>query len=245
MNIKNIVNAGLLGLGLVSTSMAGSKMVMEHEIHQATYIQLKVNKGQETNLADFLKKGSALVRETEPQTKLWFALQGEEGAFGIFDVFHDDAGRATHFAGKVAAALHDNATALVEGGWDKGVLANVQNSIIITTNNYQTLEVLKATKASYILLKAKEGKGDELTALLKSGAGIINKTEPHTSFWLALKLDENTYAIFDAFTDEVARTTHFEGAVAGALKAHADNLIVGGWQGVLTNVHNFNIIASS
>ena len=245
MNIKNILNSSLFGLGLVGSSIA-TAVPIEQDLHQASCIQFKANSEQGIKLADFLKNGAALVRETEPQTLFWFALEGEKGAFGIFDVFHDDAGRTAHFSGKVAAALQDNASTLINGGWDKGVLANVQNSEILSTNNYKPEAVLKATKASYIVLKAKPGKESELETLLREAAHRVSKTEPGTSFWLALKLDNTTYAIFDTFVDEGARTAHFEGVVAGSLKSNADLLIAGGWQqGVLNNIHQFNILASS
>lgn len=245
MNIRNIFNSSVLGLGLVGSSIAGTTPI-ENDLHHASSIQFKANTGQELNLADFLKSGAALVRETEPQTLFWFALQGENGSFGIFDVFHDEAGRTAHFAGKVAAALHDNATTLINGGWDKGVLEQIQNSETLSTNDYQQDTVLKATKASYIVLKVQPGKEKELEAMLREAAPIISKTEPETSFWLALKLNDSTYAIFDTFVDEAARTAHFEGVVAGSLKSNASNLIVGGWQhGVLNHVHHFNILASS
>jgi quinol monooxygenase YgiN len=245
MNIKNILNSSLVGLGLVGSSITTATPV-EQDLHQASYIQFKANSEQGINLADFLKNGATLVRETEPQTLFWFALQGEKGTFGIFDVFHDDAGRTAHFAGKVAAALHDSANTLINGGWDKGVVPNVQNSEILSTNSYKSEAVLKATKASYIVLKAKPGKEKELETLLREAAHVVSKTEPGTSFWLALKLDNTTYAIFDTFADEGARNAHFEGAVAGSLKNNADHLIVGEWQqGVLNNIHHFNILASS
>lgn len=246
MNIKTVLNASLLGLGLASNASATPVKSLDHPIHEASYIQLSANSGQELQLAEFLKKGAELVRQTEPQTTLWFALKGEEGQFGIFDVFHNNEGRTAHFAGKVAAALHDNAPLLVNGGWDKGVLAHVQNSEILSANSYNLTNVLKATKASYILLKAQPGKEKDLAALLKDAAPIITQTEPGTSFWLALKIDDGTYAIFDTFTDEQARSAHFSGAVAAALKSNADTLVVGGWQeGVLNNVHNFDVVASS
>ncbi|CEG57721.1 putative quinol monooxygenase [Legionella fallonii] len=245
MKIKTILNASLPGFGLTSTAIAGSAETKANTIHQATYIQFTANTGQESKLAGFLKAGAQLVHQTEPQTKLWFALQGDKETFAIFDVFHDEAGRVAHFSGKVAAALQDNSVALVKGGWLNGVLNAVQNSEILATNNYQSDDVLQSTKASYIILKAKSGKEQELAALLQDGAAIISKTEPKTLFWLALKLDESTYAIFDTFTDDTGVQAHFSGAVAGALKSQAENLIVGGWQhGVLDNVHQFNVIAA-
>ncbi|BCA95776.1 hypothetical protein TUM19329_21370 [Legionella antarctica] len=245
MNIKNIFNSSLLGLGLVGSSIASSTALVD-DLHQATIIQLKANAGQELNLADFLKNGADIVRETEPQTLFWFALQGEHETFVIFDFFHDNAGRTAHFSGKVAAALHENASTLINGGWDKGVLDKVQNSEVLSTNDYQPDTVLKATKASYIVLKAQPGKEKELETLLRSAASIISKTEPETSFWLALKLNDATYAIFDTFVDEAARTFHFKGVVASTLKNKASNLIAGGWKnGVLNNIHHFDILGSA
>ena len=74
----------------------------------------------------------------------------------------------------------------------------------------------------------------------------MNKTEPETYFWVALKTDKDTYAIFDVFHDKAAQKAHFSGIVASALQENAENLIVGGWEkGVLANVQNFQILALS
>ena len=51
--------------------------------------------------------------------------------FAIFDIFADDTGRADHFAGKVATLLKEKSSELVEGGWDEGVVANVNNFDIL------------------------------------------------------------------------------------------------------------------
>ena len=245
MKINTIVKASLLGLIVNGAAIAGGNNTESVTIHQATYIQLTANKNQEAKLTNFLKAGAHLVQQTEPQTKLWFALQGNKDSFAIFDVFPDEAGRSAHFSGKVAAALRDNSETLIKGGWKEGVLSAVQNSEIIATNNYKVNTVLESTKASYIVLKAKPGKEKELANLLVDGAAIVSKTEPKTLFWLALKLDESTYAIFDTFTDDTGVDAHFSGAVAGALKSKAEDLVIGGWQhGVLDNVHQFNIIAA-
>lgn len=246
MTIKNILNTSVLTFGLLGQSIAAPVESIKRDIHQASYIQFDAHKGQETNLGDFLKQGAKLVRKTEPQTKLWFALQGNAETFGIFDVFPDNKGREIHFSGKVASALHDKAADLIKGGWEEGILNNVQNSEILSNNHYHFEKILKATKASYIVLKVQPGKGKDLEILLHNAANIITQSEPETSLWLALKIDSSTYAIFDTFTNEAARTTHFKGIVAETLKENAQNLIVGGWdKGVLNNVHHFNIVASS
>ncbi len=43
----------------------------------------------------------------------WFALRSGRSRFAIFDTFPDEAGRQAHLAGAVAAALMENAPALL------------------------------------------------------------------------------------------------------------------------------------
>ncbi|ORU94195.1 MAG: hypothetical protein A6F70_07925 [Cycloclasticus sp. symbiont of Bathymodiolus heckerae] len=96
------------------------------EMKIALYVPLKAKAGQAEALADFLKSAAAIVEETEPKTAYWFAVQISEDEFAIFDFFADQSGVDAHFAGKVAAAVKANADALIDGGWDDGVVANVQ-----------------------------------------------------------------------------------------------------------------------
>ena len=79
-----------------------------------------------------------------------------------------------------------------------------------------------------------------------SAAGpIVADTEPMTLFWAALQIDENNFAIFDIFADDAGREAHFAGQVAGLLNERASELVSGGWDdGVLANVHNFDILAA-
>ena len=46
-----------------------------------------------------------------------------------------------------------------------------------------------------------------------------------TVVWFAVRLDKNTFAIFDAFDAEAGRQTHLAGQVAAALMAHAEELL--------------------
>jgi quinol monooxygenase YgiN len=212
-------------------------------IKKATYIGMESTLGSMDSYEEFLKKGTNLVRETEPNTALWFALRNTT-QFAIFDIFFDESGREQHFSGQVAHALKENASRLVAGGWEQGVLAKINNFDVIASNNFDTNIVLTAKEASYITFKAKPGKEHEVELFLKEGAQLINKTEPNTYFWVALKMDIDTYALFDVFPDKAAREVHFAGEVALMLQKHAEHLIVGGWdQGVVPYVHNFEIIA--
>jgi quinol monooxygenase YgiN len=100
-------------------------------VTEAVYLEIKAVAGREDELANLLIGGAALVTQHEPKTIHWFALRLDNSTFAVFDTFPDEAGKAEHFAGPVAAALKDNADALVEGGWDNGVIAKVQSPKIM------------------------------------------------------------------------------------------------------------------
>jgi hypothetical protein len=56
---------------------------------------------------------------------------------------------------------------------------------------------------------------------------------------------QHNFAIFDIFADNSGREAHFAGQVAGLLNEKASELISGGWDdGVVANVHNFEILAT-
>jgi quinol monooxygenase YgiN len=76
----------------------------------------------------------------------------------------------------------------------------------------------------YVELKAKPGKEDEVAALLAS-AQTLAAAEPETVAWFAVRFDNDTFAIFDAFNNEAGRDAHLRGQVAAALLAHADDLL--------------------
>jgi quinol monooxygenase YgiN len=69
---------------------------------------MEAKPGQEEAVEKFLKGGLALVMD-EPETTAWFAIRLDKSTFGIFDAFPSEAGRNAHLAGKVAAALMEQA----------------------------------------------------------------------------------------------------------------------------------------
>jgi quinol monooxygenase YgiN len=75
-------------------------------------VSLEAKPGKEDDLAEFLKGALPLVEE-EPQTTAWFAVRLAPSRFAIFDAFPGEAGRETHLAGPVAAALMENAPELL------------------------------------------------------------------------------------------------------------------------------------
>lgn len=139
--------------------------------------------------------------------------------------------------------MNQNADTLVNGGWEDGVVANINNSDVLSAK--APVDLYTATTATYIKLEAASGKGPELAALLTAAGPIVGDTEPKTLFWAALQIDENNFAIFDIFADNSGREAHFAGQVAGLLNEKASELVSGGWDdGVVANVRNFDILAA-
>ena len=244
-NTKVYFAASLFILTNASLSHAQNILQQEATMKEATYISFKAQSEQDKKLANFLSEGAKLVTKTEPNTLYWYALKKTDHSFGIFDFFPNEAGRAEHFGGQVAAALNANADNLVAQGWEKGVVANITNSRVLSYKEPSENSV-SATQATYIVLNAQVGKEQALEELLTGAASVIKQTEPETLLWAALKLNHNTFGIFDTFADNNGREAHFAGKVAAALKDRADGLVVGGWEnGVLTNIHNFEVIAEA
>jgi quinol monooxygenase YgiN len=75
-----------------------------------------------------------------------------------------------------------------------------------------------------VRLDAKPGKADELAAFLESALSMA-EAEDGTTTWFAVRLDENTFGIFDTFADEAARQAHLDGEIAAALLDRADELL--------------------
>jgi len=78
----------------------------------AIYVELTAKPGREEDVARFLAGARDLVM-AEAKTVAWFALRFDHATFGIFDAFNDEAGRAAHLGGAVAAALMANASELL------------------------------------------------------------------------------------------------------------------------------------
>jgi quinol monooxygenase YgiN len=79
-------------------------------------------------------------------------------------------------------------------------------------------------KALLVELKAKAGKEQQLAAFLESARPLAD-AEPATIAWFAIRIDADTFAIFDAFGDEAGRQAHLDGPIAAALMAHAEELL--------------------
>ncbi|MET1411404.1 hypothetical protein ABVF61_03995 [Roseibium sp. HPY-6] len=239
MNSQIIQMLSAIALIITATSVHAQDDKMTSRT--ASYIAMPAAEGQSQAFAEFLAGAAPLVKASEPGTELWFALRAEN-TLAIFDIFEDEAARNAHFSGAVARALEENAGVLVEGGWDNGVVANIENSDVLSLK--APVDLYSATTATYIKLEAAPGQSDNLRALLAAAGPIVTETEPKTLFWVALQIDETHFAIFDIFADNSGREAHFAGQVAALLNEKASKLVAGGWEdGVVANVKNFDIIA--
>jgi quinol monooxygenase YgiN len=77
-----------------------------------------------------------------------------------------------------------------------------------------------------VMMKAKEGKEQEVKEFLLGGLSLVN-AEPKTESWFAFQIDEQTFGIYDTFEDEEGRQAHLKGEVAKALLANAGDLLEG------------------
>lgn len=68
------------------------------------FVKLHAKPGKEKELGDFIK-GALPLANAEAGTTVWFALQFDKSAFGIFDAMADEGGRNAHLNGEIAKAL--------------------------------------------------------------------------------------------------------------------------------------------
>lgn len=70
--------------------------------------------GRAEQVEQFLRDAAKLVNE-EPNTTAWFAIQRENGDYGIFDVFPDNGSRFSHLTGHVPRELAKHALSMLGG----------------------------------------------------------------------------------------------------------------------------------
>ena len=241
--MKKSIASLLLGLSFFNHTTLALAQDENMTNQQASFIPMTAAPQKAGAFAQFLSGAAPLVKESEPGTELWFALQGaSESQLAIFDIFRDEAARDAHFSGDVAGALKANASELVEGGWNGGVVANVNHAQVLSAK--APVDLYDATTATYIRIAAAPGQGDALAELLTPAGPVVAETEPKTLYWVALRIDQDNFAIFDIFADETGREAHFAGQVAGLLKEQSVTLVAGGWEnGVVANVSNYSILA--
>jgi quinol monooxygenase YgiN len=80
------------------------------------------------------------------------------------------------------------------------------------------------TLAFVAKLVAKPGMEQDVADLLTGALDLAN-AETGTIVWFALRTDQSTFWIVDAFPAEDARQAHITGPIAQALMANADRLL--------------------
>ncbi len=78
----------------------------------ALVVKLVAKPGLEDTVAEFLT-GALELANAEPGTSVWFALRTDSTTFWIVDAFPRDVERQAHLNGPIAAALMENAEALL------------------------------------------------------------------------------------------------------------------------------------
>ena len=73
-------------------------------------------------------------------------------------------------------------------------------------------------------VEAKPGKEAIVAEFLKSALPLA-EAETDTVRWYALKINENTFGIFDTFVTEDGRSAHLQGQIAAALMANTAELL--------------------
>lgn len=81
-------------------------------VKYALYGRLKAKPGKEAAVEAFLKQGAELAKK-ETGTVTWYAIQEDDGLYGIFDTFNDETGREAHLKGEIAKALMAKADELL------------------------------------------------------------------------------------------------------------------------------------
>ena len=96
---------------------------------------------------------------------------------------------------------------------------------ITTNSNATTSNATTSLPLGFIAkIVAAPGQSDELAGLL-TGALELANDEAGTVVWFAVRSDEVTFWIFDAFPTTEARDAHAGGAIVAALMANADRLL--------------------
>jgi quinol monooxygenase YgiN len=83
---------------------------------------------------------------------------------------------------------------------------------------------MTTTAALVVKLVAKPDTKDELATFLAGAIDLAN-AETGTTVWFALRSDDTTFWIVDAFPGEAERQAHLGGEIAKALMANAERLL--------------------
>ena len=81
-------------------------------------------------------------------------------------------------------------------------------------------------KALVVRMTARPETRDEVARFLADAVDLAN-AEAGTTVWFALRTDDSTFWIVDAFPGEAERRAHLDGQIAKALLENAERLLTG------------------
>jgi quinol monooxygenase YgiN len=82
------------------------------------------------------------------------------------------------------------------------------------------------TKALVVRMTARAETRDEVARFLAGAVDLAN-AEAGTTVWFALRTDDSTFWIVDAFPGVTERQAHLDGEIAKALLENAERLLTG------------------
>jgi hypothetical protein len=109
------------GPDIVPVDVLAAKLSGPADIEKGLLLTWAPRSGHEEDVANFLREALTFVEEEE-KTIAWFAIRTPDGAYGIFDVFPDNAGRFAHLTGKVPREIAKHAPSLLGGVPDMDML---------------------------------------------------------------------------------------------------------------------------
>ena len=80
------------------------------------------------------------------------------------------------------------------------------------------------SKALVVKIVAKDDTQDEVAQFLTGALELANQ-EAGTVIWMALRTDDSTFWIVDAFPGDTERQAHLDGPIAAALMENAERLL--------------------
>ncbi len=224
----------LLGLSnqLYSQSQKSKTMNKSKVETIGLLVIMKAKPNKTGAVKNFLLNGLSLVN-AEPKTTSWFAFQLDEQTFGIYDTFEAESGRQAHLTGEVAKALMTNAADLLV---DFDPNKDIKKVDLVASNHkigHQSIGLL-------VMMRAKDDNIEQLEQFLQTGRNMVGD-EPGTLSWYGIKVDTNTYAIFDTFETEDGRNAHLTGKIAASLLENAP-IILDGFE--TSAIQKINILAA-
>jgi quinol monooxygenase YgiN len=177
---------------------------------------MQAKQGKDREVEEFLRSALPLV-ENEPDTTAWFAVRFGRGAYGIFDVFPDDAARDAHLAGPIAAALQQRVGELFDAA------PRIQK-LEVLADKLPVVSATPDTKGLLITFKAKAGHEREIEEFIRYAQDVVND-EHLTTAWFAVRMESGEYGIFDVFPDNDGRFLHLLGQAPRELAKHAFTLL--------------------